>query len=109
MAQREIVTLIDDLDGSEASDTLTFGLDGKSYEVDLSDDNAARLRESLAPFVEKARRAGRAPKMSTAGTRPRADRDQTQAIRSWARDNGHQVSDRGRIPKTVVEAFQAAH
>jgi hypothetical protein len=118
MAQQVSVKFVDDLDGSDAAGTVTFGLDGRAYEIDLSDDNAAKLRESLASFIAAARKGGgsgasgrRAQKMTThAGPRPQPlDREQTAAIRAWARQNGHQVSERGRIPKTVVEAFQAAH
>jgi len=97
---------------------VSFGLDGKTYEIDLSDDNAAKLRDSLAVFVGAARKSGgsmatarrRGQKMTaTSAPRPESvDRDQTAAIRAWARQNGHQVSDRGRISKTVIDAFQAA-
>ena len=120
MAQQVNVKFVDDLDGSDAAGTVSFAIDGRAYEIDLSDDNAARLRESLASFVAAARKSGgaapgagrRAQKMTTAssGLRPqRLDREQTAAIRAWARQNGHEVSDRGRISKTVVDAFQAAH
>jgi len=119
MAQQVNVKFVDDLDGSDAAATVSFGLDGKVYEIDLSDDNAAKLRDSLAVFVGAARRSGgsapagsrRTQKMTaSAGRRPQPlDREQTAAIRAWARQNGHQVSDRGRISKTVFSAFQAAH
>ena len=118
MAQQVNVKLVDDLDGSDAAGTVSFALDGRAYEIDLSEDNAARLRESLASFVAAGRKSGgsaaagrRAPKMTaSSGRRPQPlDREQTAAIRAWARQNGHQVSDRGRISKTVVDAFQAAH
>jgi len=120
MAQQVNVKFVDDLDGSVATGTISFALDGRAYEIDLSEDNAARLRESLASFVAAARKSGksggaaakrRAPKMTTnPGRRPQPlDREQTAAIRAWARQNGHQVSERGRISKTVVDAFQAAH
>jgi hypothetical protein len=119
MAQQVNVKFVDDLDGSDAAGTVSFGLDGRAYEIDLSEDNAARLRDSLEAFVAAARKSGgatgaggrRAQKM-TATSGPRSqplDREQTAAIRAWARQNGHQISDRGRIPKTVVDAFQAAH
>jgi hypothetical protein len=119
MAQQVNVKFVDDLDGSDAAGTVSFGLDGRAYEIDLSDDNAARLRDSLASFIAAARKSGgsaaaggrRTQKMA-ASPGPRAqplDREQTAAIRAWARQNGHQVSDRGRITKTVMEAFQAAH
>jgi hypothetical protein len=119
MAQQVNVKFVDDLDGSDAAGTVSFGLDGRSYEIDLSDDNAAKLRDSLASFVAAARKSGgssatgtrsRPQKMTaTTGPQRRLDRDQSAAIRSWARQNGHEVSDRGRISKVVVEAFQAAH
>ena len=119
MAQQVNVKFVDDLDGSDAAGTVSFGLDGKTYEIDLSDDNAAKLRDSLASFVAVARKNGApaatgsrpGPKMTaTSGRRPQPlDREQTAAIRAWARQNGHQVSDRGRISKAVVDAFQAAH
>jgi Lsr2 len=121
MAQRVSVRFVDDLDGSDAAGTVSFALDGRAYEIDLSDDNAARLRESLASFVTAARKSGgtaatnnraqkAASKMTASSARPQPlVREQTAAIRAWARQNGHQVSDRGRISKTVVDAFQAAH
>jgi Lsr2 len=119
MAQQVNVKYVDDLDGSDAAGTVTFGLDGRAYEIDLSGDNAAKLRDSLADYIAAARKSDgsptpggrRAQKMTTnSGPRPQPlDREQTAAIRAWARQNGHQVSERGRIPKTVVEAFQAAH
>jgi hypothetical protein len=118
MAQQVNVKFVDDLDGSDAAGTVLFAIDGRAYEIDLSEDNAARLRESLASFVAAARKGGgaaaagrRTPKMTAnSGRRPQPlDREQTAAIRAWARQNGHQVSERGRISKTVVDAFHAAH
>ena len=119
MAQQVNVKFVDDLDGSDAAGTVSFAIDGRAYEIDLSEDNAARLRDSLASFVAAGRKSGgtsaaagrRAQKMTaSSGRRPQPlDREQTAAIRAWARQNGHQVSDRGRISKTVVDAFQAAH
>src|SRR4051794_8726943 len=121
MAQQVNVKLVDDLDdldGSAATGTISFGLDGRGYEIDLSDDNAAALRDALASYIAAARKTAgsaagsrRAQKMTAiSGPRPQPlDREQTAAIRAWARQNGHQVSDRGRIAKTVVEAFHAAH
>ncbi|AXB45646.1 histone-like nucleoid-structuring protein Lsr2 [Amycolatopsis albispora] len=111
MAQKVLVSLVDDLDGSEAEETVEFGLDGVSYQIDLSADNAEELRDALAQYVEHARRAGGRKR---SGGRPAAkavarpatvDREQNQAIRAWARKNGYQVSDRGRIPSEVVEAY----
>lgn len=111
MAQKVSVTLVDDLDGSTAKETVEFGLDGASYQIDLSADNAGRLREALAEYVEHARRAGgrkRALGRVTSGRAPRtatADREQNQAIREWARKQGLKVSDRGRIPTEVLESY----
>jgi DhnA family fructose-bisphosphate aldolase class Ia len=103
MAQKVLVSLVDDLDGSEAEETVEFGLDGVSYQIDLSSENAEELRDALAQYVEHARRAGGRKRASV---RPVAvDREQNQAIRSWARKNGYAVSDRGRIPSEVVEAY----
>jgi hypothetical protein len=113
MAQKVMVTLVDDLDGTEAGETVEFGLDGASYEIDLSEDNAERLRDTLSEFVEHARRQAGARKrlgLRGVGRAPRtasADREQNQAIREWARKQGMNVSDRGRIPKEVTDAYNA--
>ncbi|MCP2164687.1 histone-like nucleoid-structuring protein Lsr2 [Goodfellowiella coeruleoviolacea] len=111
MAQKVTVTLVDDLDGSQAEETVEFGLDGISYQIDLSSKNAGKLRDALADFVSSARRAGgrkRAAGRPPAGAKARpasADREQNQAIREWARKQGMKVSDRGRIPADVLEAY----
>lgn len=114
MAQKVTVTLVDDLDGGKAEETVEFALDGKSYQIDLSDENAKKLRESVATYVDSARRAthGRspAPRRQQGGTqRATVDREQNQAIRDWARNQGMNVSDRGRIPSDVVDAFHTSH
>jgi hypothetical protein len=115
MAQQTTVRFIDDLDGSDASGTFDFSLEGRRYQIDLSDENAAKLRDALAPYVGAARKAGgrgrgRAARQTVVAEKPaRSNRDQTAAIREWARANGHRVSDRGRISKSVIEAYQAAH
>jgi hypothetical protein len=114
MAQQTTVRFIDDLDGSDASGTFDFSLEGRNYQIDLSDDNAARLRDALAPYIGAARKAGgrgrgRTSRQTVVADKPtRSSREETAAIRGWARENGHQVSDRGRIPKSVIEAYQAA-
>jgi len=109
VAQRVIT--IDDLDGSEDDVAkVTFALDGRSYEIDLSGSNADKLHEILAPYIEAGRNAGRVPAAAAPAARKapaRADREQTAAIREWARKRGHQISDRGRIPKPVLEAYHA--
>jgi hypothetical protein len=117
MAQKTIVQLIDDLDGtsSDSIETVTFGLDGAVYEIDLSDDNAETLRDNLAEFITSGRRTGGRAKRGTttpatagAGNGTGRSREQTQAIREWACKNGHEVAERGRIPTSIIEAFEAA-
>jgi hypothetical protein len=109
VAQQVETRLVDDLDGSEADETVTFALEGRQYEIDLSADNAAKLRDALAAFVGVARRGdgGRRRSPAPRAARPAAgDREHTAAVREWARQNGHQVSDRGRIPNAVIEAYE---
>lgn len=113
MAQKVTVQLVDDVDGSVAESTVEFGLDGVSYTIDLSTENADKLRESLASYVASARRTGgrkrtggKAGKASATPTT--ADRERNQAIREWAREQGMQVSERGRIPSEIVEAYDKA-
>lgn len=112
MAQKVVVSLVDDLDGGRADETVGFGLDGKSYEIDLSSANAGKLRDALAGFVGSARRAGSGGRgrraAASSGGGARGDREQSQAIREWARGQGMKVSDRGRIPADVQEAFHNA-
>ena len=110
MAQRVNIVLEDDLDGSEADETVTFALDGVSYEIDLNAKNAAALRDSLAQYVGHARRAAgrRAAGRPAASGRGSGKRDLGD-VREWARSNGHQVSDRGRISAEVQAAYDKAH
>jgi hypothetical protein len=110
MAQQVLVSLVDDLDGQVADETVAFGLDGKSYEIDLSSENATRLRDALADYVAAARRPGNNRRGASGGgaslaRRPVVDREQNQAIREWARKQGLKVSDRGRISADVVDAY----
>jgi hypothetical protein len=108
MAQKVQVLLVDDLDGSEATETVSFGLDGVSYEIDLSSGNAGQLRKELASYVEHGRKAG-----SVLGRRRRqrngAGREQSARIREWAKDHGYKVNERGRIPANIVADYDAAH
>jgi len=101
VAQRVVVTLSDDLDGGEAEETVTFGLDGKSYEIDLTAANASKLRDTLAPFVEAGRKRARSGKTY----RRTSVAPDPAAVRAWARSHGMEVPPRGRIPKKVYEAF----
>ena len=118
MARKVQVILSDDLDDSIAADeTVTFALDGTTYEIDLSEKNAEELRDVFGKYVSAARkvssrggaRASGAGRSRATGGGGRMDREQAGAIRDWARKNGHAVSDRGRIPAAVVEAFESAH
>jgi Lsr2 len=106
MAQRVTVTLEDDLDGGPADETVRFGFGGADYEIDLSTKNAVAFRKQLAPFIEHARKAGRAQRHRSA--RSAAGRLRSGDIRAWAKDHGIAVSERGRIPASVVEQYQAA-
>lgn len=112
MAQKVQVLLVDDLDGGEATETVSFALDGSSYEIDLSTKNADELRDAFAKYVGAARKAGRSGGSAGgrgASTRSRGsaamDRDQAAAIRSWAKKQGLKVSDRGRIPASIIEQY----
>jgi hypothetical protein len=116
MARKVQVILSDDLDDSiSADETVTFALDGTTYEIDLSENNASEMRDVLGKYVSAARKVSSRGNRASGGGRSKAtgggrmDREQAGAIRDWARKNGHEVSDRGRIPASVVEAFEAAH
>lgn len=120
MATETTTRLVDDLDGSDASESVSFALDGATYEIDLSDENADKLRDALAGYVASARRADgsrrspgrpKAPRAVKASKSARTapDREQTAAVREWARANGYEVSERGRLSATVLAAFEAAH
>jgi len=106
MAQRVTVALEDDLDGGPADETVRFAFGAADYEIDLSKKNAAAFRKKLAPFVEHARKAGRA--QPRRASRTAASRQRSGDIRAWAKDHGIAVSPRGRIPASVVEQYQAA-
>ncbi len=114
MAQKVETRLVDDLDGSTGAETVRFALAGREYEIDLSEANAARLRDGLAEFVAAARRAtgdsgrtgGRRSEAPSAARRPAMDREQAGAVREWARANGFEVSARGRIPSSVLTAYE---
>ncbi|GGG65675.1 Lsr2 family protein [Kocuria dechangensis] len=108
MAQNVIIELQDDLDGGPADETLTFALDGRDYEIDLSTANAEKLREAVRPFVAVSRKAptGDGRRRRTTGTT--ASSSETAQIRAWAKQHGHQVSDRGRIHQSVKDAYYTA-
>lgn len=112
MAQKVNIVLVDDLDGSEAAETVSFGLDGTSYEIDLNEGNAAALREVLAGYVGHARKVSGGSRRSTTrrssggGSNGAAN---TRAVREWAKENGYTVSERGRISADVQQAYDAAN
>jgi hypothetical protein len=104
MAQKVTIALEDDLDGGPADETVRFGIGGSEYEIDLNKKNAKAFRKQLAPFIEHARKAGRGPRRPrTASTRQRSG-----SVRAWAKEQGITVSERGRIPSSVVDQYEAA-
>lgn len=114
MARQVITTLIDDLDGKKADRTVEFSLDGVSYTIDLSEANAGKLRKALDPYISAGTRLGRTspgriPSRAGAPARPAGSRDENRLIREWALRNGHKISERGRIPQEVSNAYRAAN
>ncbi|MGH3922601.1 MAG: histone-like nucleoid-structuring protein Lsr2 [Pseudonocardiaceae bacterium] len=119
MAQKTVVTMVDDLTGEEAENigTVEFALDGVSYELDLSDENATKLRNALAQYTGAGRRTGgrrRAGRESSrtatsSGLTSSYNRETLKSIRGWAKQNGHSVSDRGRLSSEVLQAWETAH
>lgn len=105
MAQQVQVLLVDDLDGGEAEETVSFSLDGRAYEIDLSAQNAGELRKAFEPFTGSARKIRSTARKTTRGT---SSRERSAEIRQWAKQHGIHVNDRGRIPAHVVEKFEAA-
>jgi hypothetical protein len=110
MAQTTRVLIVDDLDGNELPEgkgqTVTFALDGAHFEIDLSKDNADKLRADFKRYVDAARKVSRGRGSVPS---PRKSREDSSAIREWAKKNGHDVSERGRIPSAVIEAYEAAN
>lgn len=106
MARKTVITMTDDLDGTEGAETILFGLDGQAYEIDLTSEHAAQLRERLAAYVAAGRKV-RARGGSARRDRP--GRDRSAAVREWARTQDLKVSDRGRIPADIVAEYDASH
>lgn len=118
MAHKVSIDLIDDLDGSDAEESIEFALDGITYTIDLSEDNAIELRDALAHYVSHSTRTGGRKKPAT----PRKtnnhviqqdpatanNRERSQAIRAWAREQGYEISERGRIPRDVLDAYDTS-
>jgi hypothetical protein len=126
MARKETVVFTCDLHDAEMSDdvsTVSFGLDGAQYELDACEQHRSQLMEAFAPYVGAARRAGGSggtgarrssrsstrSSASTSGGGGSSDREEVQRMREWARENGHKVSERGRLSSSVIEAYRAAH
>lgn len=107
--ERVSIVLTDDLDQSEPAKRVTFGLDGNTYEIDLSTENETRLRDCLADFVAKGRKVGAASKAARPARRRSAASGSATDVRVWAREQGMEVSERGRIPADVRQAYEAAH
>ncbi|MGV9928347.1 histone-like nucleoid-structuring protein Lsr2 [Nocardia rhamnosiphila] len=107
MARKVVVTVIDDVDGvSAAAETVSFGIDGAVYEIDLSESNARELRAGLGKWIPFARKVGGRGRTTAAVASRRKD---ARAVREWARCNGHAVPERGRIPSSVLTAYQAVN
>src|SRR2546430_16319151 len=106
MAQKVQVLLVDDLDGSEATETVTFGLDGAAYEIDLSSGNAGKLRKELAHYVEHARKANTPARRRRARTGP--GRDRSAPIQAWAKPRGYKGKERRRITADTIAAYRGA-
>jgi hypothetical protein len=108
MAQQTIIELVDDLDGGTADETVTFGLDGVDYKIDLSGVNATKLRHELATFIAHGRRTSGAGRRIRVASPSTTDHEQNQQIRAWAREAGFAINDRGRIRAEIIEKFHAA-
>jgi len=108
MAQKIQVLLVDDIDGSKADESVTFALDGVNYEIDLTSEHATQLRDDFAKWVGSARKVSSRGAVRS-GRSPRRASSDADTIRQWARANGHKVSDRGRIPQSVRDAYESAH
>ncbi|NAZ73916.1 Lsr2 family protein [Kineococcus sp. T13] len=108
MARRVVENLIDDVDGSEAAETVVFAVDGVTHEIDLSEENARKLRESVQVFVNHARRVGGRRPGRPAASSVSADKIDNAAVRKWAEENGKKVSERGRIANSLIQEYLAA-
>lgn len=117
MAKQTEIRYVDDLDGSDAVGTVEFGIDGKNYEIDLSEENANRLREGLSPFIDVARRPerGRGRALASVPNGRKSSSKQSEGgvnraeVQEWARENGYIVKDRGRLSKQILNAYHEAH
>jgi Lsr2 len=109
MAQRVVVEKTDDTNGKPADETVTFGLDGREFEIDLTSKNAAALRKAFDTYIRRGRRVGgRRARAGAPAPRSASSDADTKAVRKWASENGYNISARGRIPRDVLEAYRAA-
>lgn len=108
MGKRTVVHITDDIDGSEDAETVTFAYDGRSYEIDLSEENKKALESALERFISAGRKVSTASRPAARGSRSRGSSNLAE-IREWARSNGHSVSARGRISQDIMDAYNAAH
>jgi hypothetical protein len=111
MAQKVITTLVDDIDGTHIADgegeTVRFAIDGTSYEIDLTTDNAEKLRDALQPYIDNGRRTrNTTPQTKSTSISSSNSREEFAAAREWLKNNGHQVSDRGRVPNKLLELYR---
>jgi hypothetical protein len=110
LAQRVKVQLVDDLNGEEAQETIRFGFEGTEYEIDLTAENAEKLRSVMSEYVEKGRKAsGGKRSQGSPKTSSRNKREDTAQIRQWAQENGHNPSSRGRINQSIIDAYNEAN
>ncbi|GGD82874.1 histone-like nucleoid-structuring protein Lsr2 [Microbacterium murale] len=113
MARRIVHQLVDDIDGTVLGigegETVHFSLNSTAYEIDLTSENADAFRAALEPYVSAARRASASASRAGSSRKRAAGSPETAAIREWANENGYTVSERGRIPGTIVDAYRAAH
>jgi|SRR5690625_3543617 len=112
MAQQFHIRYIDDLDGTDLGDranTIEFAFEGKEYTIDLSDENAAAFREAMKPYIDAGQRLSGAKRKAPRKAAAKSSSTDTKAIREWARNNGYDVSDRGRIPAEIMDAYAAAN
>ena len=109
MTQKVSVILIDDMSGGEADETVEFGLDGISYEIDLSCGNSQELRNFLKPYIGKGRKVASAARRPSRSRAAASDEARNKEMRAWARAQGHKVNERGRVPADIVAKYESAN
>ena len=107
MAKKTHIELVDDIDGSKADETIAFSIDGAHYEIDLSAENAEKIRAEIGEWAEKGTRVAR--KKARRASAPSSSSEKNARIRQWAKDRGMDVADRGALPKTIIDEYEATH